>query len=245
MRRRGKKQDWTGRVFGHLTVLEEASQVRVSGKSVRRWRCRCACGTIKIINCGSLHCGDTKTCGAGCPYRIGVHVGQRFERLTVLAQAEYRHRKAHFLCRCDCGKELVVDACNLKDNHTRSCGCFKDDLGAGLGKSSRTHGHSKTPDGPKIATPTYRTWNGMHSRCHNSNHKGYKNYGGRGITVCERWRNNFPNFLADMGEKPGQLKAREFSIDRIDNDKGYYKENCRWTTPKVQAGNRRKAKRAT
>jgi len=91
------------------------------------------------------------------------------------------------------------------------------------------HGHRTS----KVTSPTYNTWHGMMNRCSNPKATGYKNYGGRGITVCEKWL-DFRGFLKDMGEKPSGL-----TLDRIDNDKGYYKENCRWETWKNQHTNKR------
>lgn len=90
-----------------------------------------------------------------------------------------------------------------------------------------THGLSNTPE--------YRTWTAVITRCYNKNFIKYKNYGGRGIVMCDRWRSSFENFIEDMGPKP----TPEHSLDRLDNNKGYYKDNCRWATPKEQSRNRR------
>lgn len=95
------------------------------------------------------------------------------------------------------------------------------------------HGHIHREDGRKVISRTYRTWQNMWTRCRNPNHPAYKNYGGRGITVCDRWK-SFASFLEDMGERPPRL-----CIGRIDNNKGYYKENCRWETRLEQNKNRR------
>lgn len=99
------------------------------------------------------------------------------------------------------------------------------------------HGHSKRGRWSKI----YRAWADIIQRCTNSNNKQWKNYGGRGIIICDRWLYSFTNFLKDMGKPPGS----EYSIDRIDNNKGYYKENCQWATPKQQARNTRKNRLVT
>ena len=125
--------------------------------------------------------------------------------------------KAMWLCQCDCGQDSIVMATALKREHIRSCGCRM------LGKVK--HGYA----GTKI----YEIWKSMTQRCHNSNNKKYSDYGERGIFVCERWK-EFLNFLEDMG-----IPSDGQSLDRIDNNKGYSPENCRWTDSKTQARNKR------
>ena len=147
----------------------------------------------------------------------------RFGRLIVVKIADqdmcgnYKWR-----CQCDCGRIVVVVGYSLRRGMTKSCGCLNIDR---LTK----HGHNSTTK----KTTTYRSWQNMRTRCLNPNSPAYKDYGGRGITIGQRWE-KFENFLEDMGEAPTGLQ-----LDRINNNKGYYKENCRWATSKQNNRNRR------
>lgn len=146
--------------------------------------------------------------------------GQRFGRLTVIRKTDKDKQGAYrWLCLCDCGQKAIVVVSSLQAKRTRSCGC------------SRTkHGHCQYEKN----TGFYKSWNNMIQRCTNPNSKQYKYYGGREITVCEKWL-NFPNFLRDMKK---EWKSG-LTIERKDNNKGYYLENCKWTTPKEQNRNKR------
>lgn len=150
-------------------------------------------------------------------------VGTVFGRLTTLAPPEGRYRTVQ--CVCVCGRETVVQLYGLTSGGTASCGCLRSEAAA----RRRTHGMSKTR--------VYRIWAGMVSRCAGSTALKHKNYGARGITVCQRWL-RFENFYADMGEPP----FTGASIDRKHNDKGYSKSNCRWATTKEQSANTRRNK---
>lgn len=156
-------------------------------------------------------------------------VGRTFNQLTVLEHGGYRQfsnsRESTWKCRCACGAELTVPQRYLVTDGTKSCGCI-------VGKHKRTHGASDTPE--------FRTWSAMLSRCTSASSKSFKDYGGRGIKVCERWQ-SFENFLADMGSRPSPAH----SIDRKDNDGDYEPNNCRWTTDVEQSNNRRSSRRVT
>lgn len=160
--------------------------------------------------------GHDRTCGTRRVKKLDLH-GQRFGKLTAV-----RSLDGKWVCKCDCGGSSIATASNLRSGNSKSCGCEKRQV---LGRSTTLHGQN--------ATPTNRVWKQMRQRCLNPNHARYKDYGGRGITVCDRW-SKFQNFLADMGERPEGL-----SLDRRDNDGPYDPQNCYWATAAQQASNTR------
>ncbi len=149
---------------------------------------------------------------------IKAPVGEQFGKWTVLDYAEKRAYATYWLCRCACGTEKIIYQFNLKSGKTLSCGCSRQDDPARHGKTN---------------TPEYHCWAQMLARCANKKNPYYYNYGGRGIVVCDRWR-DFKNFLEDMGERPPGT-----SLDRIDNNSGYRKDNCRWADKQTQDNNKR------
>ncbi|KKL65213.1 hypothetical protein LCGC14_2157220 [marine sediment metagenome] len=160
-------------------------------------------------------------------------VGQKFGRLIVLKRMDNdKWGHLRWLCKCDCGKKIIAQGHHLKDNHTQSCGCLAKEQ---LIERSTTHGHTTR----RNISKTYVSWLHVIQRCTNPNDKRYKDYGGRGIKVCKRWM-KFENFLEDMGKIP-----EGYSIDRINNNKGYKKSNCKWSTKKEQSRNTRRNRSGT
>lgn len=156
--------------------------------------------------------------------------GRRFGRWTVREYAGRVDSVTRWICECDCGARLMVRALNLKTGGSRSCGCLRVDVSK---ETNWKHGHSSWRRGP---TSEYRIYHKMLRRCFKETDPKYHRYGGRGITVCDRWRGpeGFINFFADMGSRPGL----GYSIDRIDNDGNYEPGNCRWATVLQQARNK-------
>jgi hypothetical protein len=157
-----------------------------------------------------------------CSMRLNLS-GQKFGMLTAEKFSCRKGSVSYWICVCECGQKHEVSITNLKSGDIKSCGCLRRLTAK---KQKHKHGRRKTAE--------YTSWAGVKSRCFNQKEKAYPNYGGRGITVCERWRNSFENFLADMGPRPSQ----KHSVDRIDVNGNYEPSNCRWATATQQARNR-------
>lgn len=156
-------------------------------------------------------------------------------KLTFIERAEAKSGNSRAVYRCECGNVVTLYKNNVSTGKTLSCGCYNDEVRAVRLRSLPTFGKG-TPSHGLRKSPEYTVWWGMRMRCEREKNDNYKDYGGRGIKVCHRWR-DFANFYADMGPRPEGT-----TIDRTDNDGDYEPGNCEWVTMKQQAANRRKAK---
>lgn len=220
--------DITGQKFGKLTVIKRLP----NRKATTYWLCQCECGNFSEVRGSQLRNGSVKSCGClrkeTFANKAENLIGRKFGILTVIEKSYRKGRHQYWKCQCDCGN--IVDARQdaLKSGRTSHCGC--------LTKKILSISHSKRSNYSMSKTRIYKIWVLMRKRCKNQNDPHYMDYGGRGITVCDEWDKSFENFkewaLAN-GYKDN------LTIDRINNDKGYFPNNCRWATMKTQSINRR------
>lgn len=152
-------------------------------------------------------------------------IGSRYGRLIAVSEVGLGSKGMIFTFKCDCGNYKNISGAQVRSGKASSCGCLRSEM---MSAKNTKHGH--------VGSPAYETWQGMKNRCCNEKQPAYKNYGGRGITICDKWQ-KFEGFLEDMGERPDGC-----TLERLDNDKGYEKSNCVWATIEQQSRNTRQNK---
>lgn len=221
-----RSKNLVGKKFGLWTVI---SREENGSRNQSRWLCKCQCGIERIIDGSSLLQGKSKSCG--CRHKLDL-IGKRFGRLTVLEEVEpcdikSGGKRRRFMCVCDCGNKKIIDGVHLTSGAIISCGCFMRER---VIETSTTHG--------KTGTRLHRIWRGMKIRCSDKNSKDYKDYGAKGVIVCDEWlgKDGFQTFY-DWAMANGYQD--NLSIDRINPNGNYEPSNCRWADNIQQANNKR------
>lgn len=231
LQRDSHSKDLLGQRFGKLLVTKALG----SNKDQSRiWECKCDCGntltaTTVSLTHGKNHCGCVKY----IPKTFVDLTGKTFGRLKVIKFAYKKSDRNFWECICSCGKTVFATSTCLTRGHTKSCGCLQRDWA----KNHKKHGYAH-----KLSL--YHIWKSMKERCNNQKDKSYKNYGGRGIKVCDEWQNdylNFHNWAFENGYIEEKLPngKNKLTLDRIDNNGNYEPTNCRWITNAKQARNKR------
>lgn len=212
--------------YGMWTIVKEVERYYIpSGRPLRRFLCKCDCGTLREILLGTLRAPTLRSCGCAKKKKksqpwTAAPLGVKYGKLTVTKEVDpilnkNNHNTRYVLCKCDCGNEKVASIHSLKSGNTKSCGC--------LGINIYYNQH------------LYLTWSGMKTRCYDKTSRAAKYYLNRGITICEEWRNSY-NVFAEWALSHGWKKGLQ--IDRIDNDGNYTPNNCRFVTPSQNTRNR-------
>lgn len=238
------QENYIGHRSGKAVIVEFSHwHYMPSGGRHHKWKCVCDCGNEFVaLGTNLKRQGHTTSCGCEQKRKMSEArdayfenlvpddiVGVRFGRLVVDSFSHWidtkQSRTSVWSCTCDCGGKIDMRRGYLTTTPVPSCGCYRSEV---LRELRTTHGYTKTP--------TYTSWSKMKERCNLDTYVEAEYYGDRGIKVCEEWDESFESFLRDMGERPEGM-----TLDRIDPEKGYNKENCRWADPTVQAYNRRKS----
>jgi len=258
-------KEFTPETFGRLTSIGPVFRVRTCSRHVSHAVFECECGNFLLCEVSRVRSGNVRSCGClrketmdrnrrlpkrGFSLVNGIRIQDSFTpevngMLTSVGPQFMLPRKSknggterlsHAVYVCQCGAFTVCNVTSVKIGHKRSCGCLHKETASNLSMSRAKHGHCINNN--HRLSPEYRAWEGMKRRVLNRNDVGYSNYGGRGIMICERWldhENGFVNFLSDMGHRPTEL----YSLDRIDVNGNYEKNNCRWATVEEQSNNKR------
>lgn len=222
-------KDIAGQRFWSLIAVKFVELQPNGKKRSAAWRFKCDCGTEVIKRSINVTRGNSKTCGSPICSGVTKDLSDKkfglWKAISLVKSKKNNREATYWNCICECGTKREVISKALRDGISKSCGCLHK-------KTISTHGHAT---GGKISK-TYVTYMAMKTRCHNKKHKYFKNYGGRGIKICDRWlgKDGFLNFLGDMEERPEGK-----TIDRRNPDGNYEPGNCRWATPKEQRHNRR------
>ena len=242
-----KVKDITGQRFGRLVAIEPTGERSHHGCTV--WRCKCDCGNIFCCAIDVLTSNNTRSCGCLQKQVASRNIsnsnrnrknlmGKRSGRLLILEPTNERKKnEVLWKCLCDCGKITYVVTSSLTSQTTRSCGCLLAETMEINHKNGITHNKSNMR--------LYGVWAGMKNRCYNSNEKHYEDYGGRGIAVCDEWRDDFQAFhdWAMVNGYDENAPRGACTLDRIDVDGNYCPENCRWVDMKIQNNNKRNSKK--
>ena len=210
-----KSEDLSGQRFGKLTLIKKVGKDK-SGHAI--YECVCDCGNTTTANVIRLKNGQKKSCG--CLRGKNTYkdlTGKRFGHLLVLGRAESKNHHVKYECICDCGNHMIADAYGLKTGQTTHCGCIPPKHGL-------------------IHTRLYSIWCGMKKRCYYQKSPNYKSYGGRGVKVCDEWKDDFKVFY-EWAMNNGY--SDELTIDRINPFGNYEPSNCRWATNEEQQYNKR------